>query len=128
MPRWLPIVLITSVASIATSTVFAGEKSVQEQLAQDKAFSRDKGPGPQLGGRLLRLREEESRSIPSAEYLIYQRARKRAAVRSEILEERHWSGYYPTRPTIPYTYFGTYQNPGLYKPWVVPYLRDRGTW
>lgn len=126
MPRWLSIVLITSVASIVTTTVFAEEKSLQEWIAQDKAYSRDKGPGPQLGGRLARLREESAPAIPSAEYLIYQRARKRAESRAELLEAQQWAGYYPTRPTIPYTYYGSDLNPGLYKPWVTPYLYRRG--
>ena len=44
--------------------------------------------------------------------------------RAAILEARHWAGYSPTRPTIPYTYYGTNLNPGLYKPWVAAYIND----
>ena len=128
MPRWLPIVLITSVASIATTSLFAQDKSIQERLAQDRMFSRDKGPGPQFGGRLARFRDENSQTVPSAEYLIYQRAHKRALDRAAILEAQRWAGYSPTRPTIPYTYYGTNLNPGLYKPWVLAYFPSRGNW
>jgi hypothetical protein len=126
MPRWLPIVLITSVASIATSSLFAQEKSIQEQIAQDKTFSRAKGPGPQLGGRLSRFREENPRAIPPAEYLIYVRAHKQAEHRAAILESQRWAGYYPTRPTIPYDYYGMDANPCLYKPWVAAYFIPGG--
>jgi hypothetical protein len=125
MPRWLPIVLITSVASIATTSLFAQDKSIQERLAQDRKLSRDNGPGPQLGGRLARFRDESTPTTPSAEYLIYKRARKRAEERAAILEAQHWAGYSPTRPTIPYTHYATDLNPGLYKPWVSAYFPNR---
>lgn len=127
MPRRLFIVLITSVASIATSFVFAQDKSVEERLAQDRTFARDKGPGPQLGGRLSRFRDESAHAVPSAEYLIYQRAHKRAEDRAAILEAQRWAGYAPTRPTVPYVYYATDLNPGLYKPWVSAYFVDRSS-
>jgi hypothetical protein len=104
MSRRLFIVLITSLASLATSGV----------LAQDKTRN------PQMGGRLSRF-QDESRAIPSAESLIYKRAHERAEQRAARLEAYRWMGYAPTRPTIPYTRYANDLNPPLYQPWIVGY-------
>lgn len=131
MRHCLPIVLITSVASIFTSSLFAETKidgKVDKRLAQDRPFARDYDSAPRLGGRLAQLSQERKESIPSAEYLIFQRAHKRAEERAALLEARRWSGYTPNRPTIPYTQYATDLNPGLYKPWVSVYFGGRAGW
>lgn len=104
MPRRLFIVLITSLASFAASGVSAEEKT----------------PGPQLGGRLQRFREE-TRAIPSPEYLIYQRSNERAQQRAARLEAYRWMGYSPNRPVMSSPAFANDMNFPYYLPWVAAY-------
>ncbi|HTI49697.1 MAG TPA: hypothetical protein VL475_02055 [Planctomycetaceae bacterium] len=111
MPHRLFIVLIASLASVATSSLAAEDKS----------------PGPQLGGRLARIREE-SREIPSAEVLIFKRAHRRAEQRAARLEMYHWMGYSPNRPMVPYTTYANDLNAGLYKPWVTGFYSQNHGW
>jgi len=109
MHRWLWVVLISSLVSVSASSVRAQDKSISNSA------------GPQLGGRLSRFREERAPEIPSASFLIYQRAQRQAEQRAARLEANKWAGYAPTRPTIGYAAYATDVNPGIYKPWVAAY-------
>lgn len=111
MQRWLWVVLITSLVSVSATTV----------RAQDKSLGKTTSTGPQLGGRLSRFREERPAEIPSASYLIYQRAQRQAEQRAARIEANKWAGYAPTRPSIGYAAYAVDLNPGLYKPWVSAY-------
>jgi hypothetical protein len=111
MVQRLFIVLIATLASVATSTLVAQEK----------------GSGPQLGGRLSRLREE-SRGIPSAEVLIFRRAQRRAEARAARLEMFDSMGYSPTRPVAAYARNANDLNAGIYKPWVIGFYRANPRW
>jgi hypothetical protein len=100
MRRRLFVLLISSVASVTASSLSA----------------EDRGTELQLGGRLSRLREEKSRSVPPAELLIYQRAQRRARQRAELLEAYEWAGYSPARPTVlSFSAYGVDPNP---RPWL----------
>jgi hypothetical protein len=109
MQRWLWVVLISSLVSVSANSV----------RAQDKSLSRS--TGPQLGGRLSRFREERAPEIPSASYLIFQRAQRNAEQRSARIAANKLAGYVPTRPSIGYAAYAADVNPGVYKPWVAAY-------
>jgi hypothetical protein len=108
MQRWLWVVLISSLVSVSATSV----------RAQDKSLGKN---GPQLGGRLSRFREERAPEIPSASFLIYQRAQRHAEQRAARIEANKWAGYIPTRPSISNAVYATDVNPGIYKPWVAAY-------
>lgn len=111
MVQRLFIVLIATLASVTTSTLVAQEKS----------------SGPQLGGRLARLREE-SREIPSAQVLIFRRAQRRAEARAARLEMSHWLAHSPYRSVAPYSSQRSDLNAGIYKPWITGFYRQNRRW
>jgi hypothetical protein len=108
MVHRLYIVLIATLASVTTSTLVAQEKS----------------PGPQLGGRLARMREETP-EIPSAQVLIFRRAQRRAEARAARLEMYHWMARSPYRPV---STSANDLNAGIYKPWVTGFYRQNRGW
>lgn len=71
-------------------------------------------PRMSFGTGLPRAREDKERVGPSAEYLIYQRARHDADQRAARLEMYRWMGYSPQRPAVRPDPFATDLNPGLY--------------
>lgn len=73
--------------------------------------------GPNLGGRLARLRDEQTRKNPTAQQLIFERAQRRARERHLRLEAYRRMGYSPNRPLVPYTKFGVDLNQGLHNSW-----------
>jgi hypothetical protein len=76
-------------------------------------------PRMSLGGNTARNRDDKERVGPSAEYLIFQRARHEADQRAARLEMYRWMGYSPQRPTLRTDPFATDLNPGLYG-WGTP--------
>ncbi|MSR59013.1 MAG: hypothetical protein EXS05_15435 [Planctomycetaceae bacterium] len=100
MPRLLVVVLVTLVALLLARPLAAKDET-----------------GPNLGGRLARLREEQTRKSPTAQQLIYERARRRARERALRLESYRRMGYSPNRPMVPYTKYGVDLNQGLHNSW-----------
>ncbi|MGQ0635166.1 MAG: hypothetical protein ACT4QC_11185 [Planctomycetaceae bacterium] len=72
-------------------------------------------PGPNLGGRLARYREERAR-IASPEYHLFRRAQYQSWQRMARLEAAYNAGIVPNRPVIPVTTYSIY--PAYYHPWV----------
>jgi hypothetical protein len=78
-------------------------------------------PGPNLGGRLARFREEQAR-VGSPEYQLFRRAQYHAWHRAARLEAYYNAGLSPNRPVrvlSPYPVSAIY--PAHYNHWVTYY-------
>ncbi len=62
--------------------------------AQDNSYEADRRPSKQP------VRTLEGETIPSPQFLLYQRAARRSAERASRIETRKWYGVSPQRPTL----------------------------